>query len=173
MDKQTEALLIESEHEVIEAEAVVKHGIASDDDLARAIAHCYIVGKDVAKLEARRKEKNAKPQEAIRKNTAIFKPLSDRADNAKAELRLQIFEYLAPGGQLGNMQPEDVKSFGENGLGVASLASIQDYEYDLVTIAKHHPELLKVDRKAVEAMFKAGNAPKGVTPIPGLQLRIT
>ena len=120
MDKKTEKLLIESEEVAVAAEDFAKasESIDSDGSLADAIKLAFLLNKFDRCLTEKRKDRNEAAQKTIKANTALFQPMMTRVEKARATLRDLILTYLVPTGDLGNMDPEEIRSFGTDGVGV-------------------------------------------------------
>lgn len=171
MDKKTETLLVEAENVVIGAEELAS--VDSTEEAAKAIAWAYQLKHEADKLENQRKAKNAAAQRKIREHGTWFKPMLDRIENRRTVLRGLIKEWLAPGGDIGNQAIEDVRAYGADGVGNASLVDATTYEVDLPILVKHHPELVKPDMAAIAKAYKNGQQPKGTKPKKDYTLRIT
>ncbi len=171
MDKISQTLLTEAEASAESAEQQTE--VDSGSDLATAISHSYTLARLITQLNERRTAKNRSAQKVVHKHSSWFKPMIDRLEKQRDYLRGRILEHLAPGGKLGNRTVDEVREWGVDGTGSASLAETIDYDVDLAVLLEHHPELLTADMTAIRKAAKSGELPKGVTAKKSYQLRIT
>lgn len=171
MDKKTEALLGVCEEAIKLSEEEV-NSVDDQEELERAIGTAYTLNVMIGQLEKRRTTTNTAAQKKVRQHTTWFKPMIDRLTAHKTLLRDLIFDWMAPGGKIGNLAVEDVRAFGVNGVGNASLAEIITYDINLAVLVKNHPELVQADMSAIKKAYAAGEKPKGTKPVKAYQLRI-
>jgi hypothetical protein len=171
MDKKTEQLLKVCELAVEVAEDKI-NSVDSADELAGAIGVAYSLNGMIGQLEKRRTDTNAASQKKVREHTTWFKPMITRLEAHKNKLRALILEWMAPDGKIGNLAVEDVRAFGLDGVGNASLVEITTYEIDLPKLVKAHPELVQADMAAIKKAYAAGEKPTGTKPAKTFQLRI-
>lgn len=170
MDKKTEQILLEAEALAKAAEGTKP--IEDSATLGDAIQQALRLSRCIDLLTKARTAKNASYQKKVREHTGWFKPMLDRLALRKQSLRGEIDHHMNPTGNLGNQLPEEVAAYGTDGEGTASYSRQTEYDYDMLKLAKAHPELLSVDSAAVTKMIKAGKMPLGVTPKDAFQLRI-
>ncbi|TFH54281.1 MAG: hypothetical protein E4G89_00330 [Methanothrix sp.] len=171
MDKKSQKLMLEAENVISVAEQTKP--IAGALTLSQAITQAFQASRMIKQLTRLRTERNEAAQKKVRETTAIYKPMIDSLEELNEKLRLDILTYLNPTGDLGNQIPEEVRSYGANGIGTASFAETSTFDCDLAVLMEQHPELLVADEKAIAKLIKAGTVPKGVTVKTSYVLRVT